>query len=117
MEKENIEVDYDKHEDIISLFKKGNKSKFSFDIALPKGDFIIDYGFNGNIVGIEFFNASSYFPFLKDIEDVNAIKASMSVQYGMNWAQISYKIYAPGMKQPIVNIVNAPYNKELILEN
>lgn len=116
MEKENIKVSYDKDEDIISLFKEGNKVKFSFDIALPKGDFVIDYDFNGHIAGIEFFNASSYFPMLKDINDEN-IKATMSVQYGANWAQISYSLFIPGMKQPIVNIVNAPYNKQLILEN
>ena len=71
---EKIAVDYDKEEDILSLSKEGNKVKFSLDLEFPKGDFVIDYGFDGKIVGIEFFNASSYFPMLKDFSDVKGIK-------------------------------------------
>ena len=116
-ESEKIAVDYDKEEDILSLSKEGNKVKFSLDLEFPKGDFVIDYGFDGKIVGIEFFNASSYFPMLKDFSDVKGIKASMSVQYGPNWAQIAYSIYLPNIKEPIIQYINAPYNKNLILEN
>jgi uncharacterized protein YuzE len=117
MAKENIEVMYDKEEDILSLFKEGSKSKFSFDLALPNGDVVIDYGFDSKIVGIEFFNASSYFPMLKNVSNVADIKASMSVQYGVNWAQVSYALYFPNAKQPIISFINAPYNKRIILEH
>ncbi len=116
-EHKEILIDYDKEEDILSLSREGVKVKFSIDIELPKGDFIVDYGFNGQIAGIEFFNASSYFPMLKNISDISKIRASMSVQYGSNWAQIAYSLYLPDVKEPIVNYINAPYNRRLILEN
>ena len=73
MEKENIEINYDKEENIISLFKAGARVKFSFDISLPNGDIVVDYDFNGLIVGVEFFNASSYFPILNKIKDIKII--------------------------------------------
>lgn len=114
MAKENIIIDYDREEDILSLVKEGRKSKFSMDLELPNGDFIIDYGFDGQIVGIEFFNASLYFPVLKQVSDISSLKAGMSIQYGSNWAQIAFSI-CPQNSQPIVSYVNAPYNKKLIL--
>lgn len=64
MEKEDIKVDYDKEEDMFRLFRIGSKIKFSLDIELPRGDIVIDFDFNGKVVGLEFFNASSYFPIL-----------------------------------------------------
>lgn len=117
MAKENIIIDYDKDEDFLSLSKEGKKVKFSLDIELPNGDFIVDYGFDGQIEGIEFFNASSYFPILKNVLDMKGAKAVMSIQYGPNWAMIKYGIYLPNVKEPIVNYINAPYNKKLILEH
>ena len=117
MGKENIIIDYDKDEDFLSLSKEGKKVKFSLDLELPNGDFVIDYGFEGDIVGIEFFNASSYFPAFKDMSDIQNMKASMSVQYGPNWASIKYALFAPDVKQPIFSFINAPYNKKLILEH
>ncbi|MBM3246991.1 DUF2283 domain-containing protein [Candidatus Pacearchaeota archaeon] len=116
MAKENIIVNYDKQEDIISLIKEGKKVKFSLDLELPNGNFVVDYGFDGQIVGVEFFNASSYFPLLKDSEASN-LKASMSIQYGPNWALVAYSIYLPGQSAPIISYIPAPYNKKLILEN
>ena len=68
MEKKSIEIGFDKDEDLISLFVSGKKSKFSFDIELPKGDIVVDFGFNGEVVGLEFFNASEYFPVLRKIK-------------------------------------------------
>lgn len=117
MAKENIKISYDKEEDIISLFKEESKSKFSFELELPKGNIIIDYDFNGYIVGLEFFNASKYFPFLNELEDIDNLRASMSVQYGINWAQISYIFYIPNSRQNFVSFINAPYNKKIILEH
>ncbi len=117
MAKENISIDYDKDEDFLSLSKEGKKVKFSLDLELPNGDFVIDYGFDGQIAGIEFFNASSYFPILKDISDMKGVRAVMSIQYGLNWAMIKYGIYLPNAKEPIVSFINAPYNKKLILEH
>jgi len=116
MAKENIKVMYDKEEDILSLFREGNKVKFSFDLSLPNGNVVIDYGFDSMIVGIEFFNASSYFTMLKNISSLEEVKASMSVQYGANWAQISYAIHFQNA-QPIISFINAPYNKRIILEH
>jgi uncharacterized protein YuzE len=68
MAKESVRVDYDKKEDIISLFRNGKKSKFSFDLELPNGDIVVDYGFSGEVVGLEIFNASNYLPLLKKIK-------------------------------------------------
>ena len=117
MEKESIRVDFDKEEDIISLFKIEKKSKFSFDLELPKGDIVVDYGFNGEIVGVEIFNASEYFPELKKIKNNSKLKGKLSVQYGQNWAQINFQILAPELKAPISIPINAPYNRKLILEH
>ncbi|MBI2631513.1 DUF2283 domain-containing protein [Candidatus Pacearchaeota archaeon] len=115
MAKENIRIDYDKEEDLFSLIREESKVKFSFNVSLPQGDIIVDYDFNGQIVGIEFFNASSYFPQLKNVE-VKDIKASFSVRYGPNWAQVSYILYLPDVAQPISGFIPTPYNKELILK-
>jgi uncharacterized protein YuzE len=115
MAEKNIKVDYDNEEDIMHISREGNKVKFSFDIELPKGDIVVDFGFDGRIIGLEFFDASGYFPFLKNIKE-NKIKAKMSVQYGSNWAQINYEIMVPGEKSIIKEIIS-PYNRELILNH
>lgn len=116
MAKEDIEVSYDKEHDILSLSKIGKKSKFSFDIELPKGDFVIDYGFDSMVVGIEFFNASNYFPFLKKVKP-EKLRGRLSAQYGSDWVQISFVVYAPGIKKPEEQSIISPYNKKLILEH
>ena len=115
MAEKNIKVDYDNEEDIMHISREGDKVKFSFDIELPNGDIIVDFGFDGRVVGLEFFDASGHFPFLRNIKD-NKIKAKMSVQYGSNWAQINYEIMVPGEK-PIVKEIISPYNRELILSH
>jgi uncharacterized protein YuzE len=114
MAKGNIEVDYDKEEDILHISKM-EEVKFSFDIELPKGDIVIDFGFNGQIVGLEFFEASNYFTFLK-IAGEKKINAKMSIQYGSNWAQINYEVSIPGIK-PVAREIISPYNKKMILEH
>ncbi|MBU4069846.1 MAG: DUF2283 domain-containing protein [Nanoarchaeota archaeon] len=115
MEKNNIKIDYDKEEDMLHLSKRESNVKFSFDIDLPNGDIILDFGFNGQIVGLEFFNASNYFPFLKNIKN-QKIKGKMSVQYGLNWAQVFYEVHIPG-KKPISNSLISPYNRELVMKH
>ncbi len=55
-----------------------------------------------------------HIPILKEL-DISEIRAKMSVQYGANWAQISYEIYLSKLKQPISNSIISPYNK-LILD-
>ena len=117
MAKEDIRIDFDKESDIISLFKSGKKSKFSMDFELPKGDVVIDYGFNGEVVGLEIFNASVYLPSLKKAKSSIKLKGDLSVQYGRNWAQISFEISAPGIKNPISNSIISPYNRKIILEH
>ena len=117
MEKEDIRVDFDREEDIISLFRSDKKSKFSMDFELPKGDIVVDYGFDGEIVGLEIFNASNYFPALNKVREDMKIRGKLSIQYGRNWAQIFFEIVAPGMKNPISNSIISPYNKKIILEN
>ena len=115
MEKKNIEVIYDKEEDILSLFVNSKKSKFSFDIELPKGDIIVDFGFNGEVVGLEFFNASEYFSFLRKVKS-SKLKGKLNAQYGSNWVQIFYELSAPGIKKTISNSLISPYNKEIIVK-
>ena len=117
MAEENIRVDFDKEEDIISLFRIGKKSKFSLDFELPRGDIVVDYGFDGSIVGIEIFNASNYFPVLKKVDASEKLKGKLVIQYGRNWAQISFEISSTQLKNPISNSIISPYNKEIILEH
>ncbi|MEK6915003.1 MAG: DUF2283 domain-containing protein [Nanoarchaeota archaeon] len=117
MEKKSFKVSYDSDEDIISLHSEGNKSKFSFDLELPKGDVVIDYGFDGSVVGLEFFNASEYFPFLKEIKKPKMLKGNFSVQYGRNWAQITFEVSASGVQNQINTSIISPYNKSMILSH
>lgn len=116
MEKEHIEVDYDQEHDIISLFRKGNKSKFSFNIELPKGDLVVDYGFDGSVVGLEIFNASHYLPFLKKIRYPAKLTGELTAQYGKNWVEIYYGVSTPEIKQTISNSIISPYNKKIVIE-
>ena len=115
MEKPDIKIDYEKDEDMLHFSRGESKVKFSFDIELDGGDVVIDFDSQGYIIGLEFFNASNYFPFLKTIGN-KKLKAKMSVQYSSNWARINYQIMVPGRK-PIVNEILSPYNKKLILEH
>lgn len=113
MAKKDIKIDFDREEDMLHIGKKDIKVKFSLDIELPKGDLIIDFDFQGNIAGIEFLNASNFFPFLKNIRN-KKINGKMAIQYGHNWAEIYYEILIQGEK-PISNRIISPYNKELVL--
>ncbi len=117
MEKKSFKVNYDSNEDIISLHSEGAKSKFSFDLELPKGDVIIDYGFDGSVIGLEFFNASNYFPFLKKVKNQEKIRGSFNVQYSKNWAQISFEFSAPGLSSQEKTSIISPYNKNMILKH
>ena len=117
MEKKSFKVSYDSYENIISLHSEGAKSKFSFDLELPNGDVVIDYGNDGLIVGLEFFNASNYFPFLKKVKNSTKLNGRFSVQYGRNWAQISFTISAPGIPNQVNNSIISPYNKRMILSH
>src|SRR3989344_4691993 len=110
MYKEHFKVSYDSDEDIISLHSEGAKSKFSFDLELPNGDVVIDYGNDGLIVGLEFFNASNYFPFLKKVKNYAKLSGRFNVQYGRNWAQISFSISTPGITEQGNNSIISPYN-------
>jgi len=49
-----IKVDYDSTQDILYLYKKGEKAKFSVELK----NFVIDVADDNKIVGLEIFNAS-----------------------------------------------------------
>ena len=115
MEKQ-IDVSYDKDEDMLSLFKKDRKAKFSQEINLPDGDMIIDFSSDGLVAGLEFFNASNYFPQLKKIANSKDIKARMSVKYGKNAINIFYVILMP-QGEICKEMIISPYSKQLIVEN
>lgn len=114
MGKQHIEVNYDKNEDILVIFKKDQKVKFSLDVELPKGDIVVDFGGDGQVIGLEFFNFSEYHPEIK-IKEIEKVKANLAIQYGPNYAQINYVIIAQGKK--VENGLISPYNKELILKH
>ena len=116
MEKAEIKVMYDKDEDMLSLFKEGRKAKFSQEIDLPDGNLIVDFASDGLVAGLEFFNASNYFPLLKKVDE-KQIKAKMSVKYGKNAVYIFYAILLPGEKPLIKEMIISPYSRELIVEN
>ena len=113
--RKNIEISFDKDEDLLSIFVSDKKSKFSFDIELPKGDIVVDFGFKGEVVGLEFFNASAYFPLLKSVKEINKLKGNFNVQYGANWAEIHYELSIHGMKEKISDRLISPYNRKLIV--
>lgn len=117
MEKKQINVDYDKDEDMLSLFKKDRKAKFSQEINLPDGDIIVDFSSDGLVAGLEFFNASNYFPQIKKIINNNEIKASMSVKYGKNAINIFYMILIPQENPIAKEMIISPYSKQLIVDN
>ncbi len=117
MEKAEIKVMYDKDEDILSLFKENRKAKLSQEINLPDGDLVVDFSSDGLVAGLEFFNASNYFPFLKNVK-VNNIRAKMSIKYGENAINIFYNVMASGEKDlPLKQIIISPYSKKLVLEH
>ncbi len=115
MEKQ-IKVIYDKYEDMLSLFKKDRKAKFSQEINLPEGEIIVDFSSDGLVAGLEFFNASKYFPSIKKMLN-GEIKARMSVKYGKNAIYIVYAILVPQESPISKEMIISPYSKELILEN
>ena len=101
MAPKNVFLDYDNEEDLLSISSVNDKVKFSFDIKLPVGDFIINYGFNGRIIGVEFSNASVFFPILRQ-KDLRKAKAGLRVEYGKNWAQIYYNIFVPNNSSQVI---------------
>jgi len=115
MEKEQIIIDYDKDEDILSLSKKDRRAKFSQEINLPDGDLIVDFSSDGLVAGLEFFNASKYFPQIRKVIKSN-IKAKMSVRYGKNAIIIFYAISISKENSIIKELIISPYSKKLILE-
>ena len=107
MEK-NIEVSYDKVEDIFYLGKK-EKVKFSMDLALPSGDVVVDVGFDGLIKGLEIFSASKFFSMVqKELEKVKS--ASFNMVYAPSYASISINLENKASSNIIV-----PYNRKMIL--
>ena len=110
-------IGYDKEEDMFSLFKKDRKAKFSQEINLPDGEMIVDFSSDGLVAGIEFFNASKYFPQLKKISNKDNIKSQMSVKYGENAISIFYVILLPEEIKISKEVIISPYSKKLILEN
>ncbi len=116
MEKK-FKISYDSENDLISLHSLDKKVKFSFDLELPNGDIVIDYGNDGLVIGLEFFNASKYFPFLNKVKDPSKVNGHFSVQYSRNWAQISFEFSAPGLSSPINQSIISPYNKSMILNH
>jgi len=112
MEK-NIEISYDKIEDIFYLGKKG-KVKFSIDLALPLGDVVLDIGFDGAIKGIEIFNASKFFSLKsKELEKIKI--ADFSMVYSPAYTALNIKIKSKS--ETIRNNIVVPYNKKLINKN
>ncbi len=51
-----FEVDYDFDEDLLYLYNSGKKASGSIEL----GDLVIDLEKRGEVVGLEFFNASKY---------------------------------------------------------
>lgn len=110
MEK-NVEISYDKVEDILYLGKKG-KAKFSVDLALPSGDVVVDIGFDGLVKGMEIFNASKFFSLLQDeLEKIKNIE--LKVIYSPSYVVVSINLESK--KRIVKSNVVVPYNKRLVL--
>ena len=109
MEK-NVEISYDKVEDILYLGKEG-KVKFSIDLALPSGDIVIDIGFDGLVKGLEIFNASKFFSLMQ--EELKKVKsAELKIVYSPSYVAVSISLDA---KNKVSSNIIVPYNRKLVL--
>ena len=108
---EENKVSYDQVEDIFYIYK-GEKVKFSIDLALPSGDVVVDIGFDGLIKGIEIFNASKFFSIVQ--KEINKIKkADFKVVYSPSYVSVNMSIQAG--KEIVKSVIIVPYNKKTIL--
>ena len=108
---EKFKISYDEIEDIFYL-GKGEKVKFSIDLALPSGDVVVDVGFDGLVKGIEIFNASAFFSIVQ--KELQKIKnANLDIVYSPSYVAVNINLE---IKNEVVksNII-VPYNKNLIL--
>ncbi|RLJ04096.1 MAG: hypothetical protein DRP14_03950, partial [Candidatus Aenigmatarchaeota archaeon] len=80
------EVDYDSGQDILYLYKKGEKAKFSVEVL---ENFVIDVADN-KIVGLEIFNASKVLDVNKtDLKNIKKAELSTLIigkMYGVAYA-------------------------------
>jgi len=91
MEKKTF-LDYDEGNDSFFLYKN-KKVKGS----IKAGNLIIDIDYNGNIVGLEFLDASEFFKTLKITKEMlkNAIKGSFMSETKGGWLIVRYLIMFP----------------------
>ncbi len=69
-----VEVVYDHQYDVLYIFKKDEKVKFSIEVL---GNFVIDIGHNNKVVGIEIFDASKILKIpKKELKEIKSAKMS-----------------------------------------
>ena len=72
------EFDYDFSGDSLYIHKRGKAVRYSLELG---DDYVIDIGFDGNVVGIEIFNASKIFKIPKyQLRKID--KATISTKFG-----------------------------------
>ena len=75
-----VEVSYDKEYDILYIYKK-EKVKHSLEIL---GNFVVDIGLSGKVVGVEIFEASKMLKIPKsNLSKLDSVKLSSFVKDGM----------------------------------
>lgn len=81
-----VEVDYDSNQDLLYLYKEGEKVKFSVEVL---ENFVIDVADN-KIVGLEIFNASKILDVnKKDLKNIKKAELSTLIRgkmYGVAYA-------------------------------
>ena len=88
MEKE-VKFDYDTDGDSLYIYKKDAKIKYSVELG---DESVVDINYNGNVAGIEIFNASKKFGVTKNT--LNGIKkVSLSVRLENNIFVIFIHVY------------------------
>ncbi|MBU0977669.1 MAG: DUF2283 domain-containing protein [Nanoarchaeota archaeon] len=114
MAKGNTEIKYNGSEDILS-FWKGEPSQASIEI----GDFIVDIGSRGYVVGFEVINASENLDVIPEFLE-NIEQASMSVVYKPNYVYITLKVKLKGQDKDIsipltVDLGHKKVEKEMVV--
>ncbi len=102
-------VNYDAKEDILSL-AKADRVKESLRI----GDVILDFDGDYRIVGVEIFNARSFFKAFRVTKKLlsSVENAKLSVHYSPDWAMISIVLYPESQDKAIEKEFTIPALEE-----
>jgi uncharacterized protein YuzE len=102
-----VKIDYDSKMDILYIYKENEKSKFSFEVM---DNYIVDVGFNSNVVGLQINNISKLLKISKnELKDIKQAKLSTIIKD--NFYGVIYSLVLK--KMTVENQVMAPVAKAI----